>query len=178
MGCASFLGFNLAALLSAVVAVGCGGSGPPPRAPQSVSTAPLGSPAIRRAIESREEGQTKPTAKIAEPEKDANAYRSKLLVWFNTGFRLPTGIVPCSELKRLITRVTVTLGEERRVTSYSVTEASGNSVFDERARSSIDRIVGKSLPAPPPLYPEFNPRTLAIVFSGRDARCDDDARRD
>ena len=133
---------------------------------------------IRRALESRpEQGQTKPAAKSTEPEKGVSPYRAKLLAWFNTGFLLSKGIVPCSELKGLRTRVTVTFGEERRVTNYSVTEASGNSLFDERARASMDRLVGELLPPPPPLYPEFNPRTLAIVFSGRDAACDDDAPR-
>jgi hypothetical protein len=100
-------------------------------------------------------------------------YRAKILAWFNARFRQPLGEVPCSELKKLGTSVSVSVGGDRRVTAYSVTNASGNGVFDERARSTMDRIVGEELPPPPPLYPDILGTTIPVRFSGREAQCDD-----
>lgn len=100
-------------------------------------------------------------------------YRAKLLAWFNSRFQQPMEI-PCSELKKLGTSVAVQVGGDRRVTSYSITGPSGNAVFDQRARSTMDRIVGEELPPPPPLYPDILGSTQAVRFSGRDAQCSDD----
>lgn len=100
-------------------------------------------------------------------------YRAKLLAWFNSRFQQPLE-VPCAELKKLGTSVAVQVGGDRRVTSYSITGPSGNAVFDQRARATMDRIVGEELPPPPPLYPDILGTTQAVRFSGRDAKCSDD----
>lgn len=100
-------------------------------------------------------------------------YRAKILAWFNARFRQPVGEVPCAELKKLGASVSVNVSGDRRVGSYSVTGASGNSAFDQRARSTMDRIIGEELPPPPPLYPDILSTTIAVRFSGREASCDD-----
>lgn len=100
-------------------------------------------------------------------------YRAKILAWFNARFRQPTGEVTCAELKKLGASVAVNVSGDRRVAGYSVTGASGNAIFDERARTTMDRIVGEELPPPPPLYPDILSTTIAVRFSGRDASCDD-----
>jgi hypothetical protein len=100
-------------------------------------------------------------------------YRARLLAWFNARFQQPLEI-PCSELKKLGVSVAVQVGGDRRVTGYSIIGASGNTVFDQRARSTMDRVVGEELPPPPPLYPDILGTTQAVRFSGRDAQCSDD----
>ena len=100
-------------------------------------------------------------------------YRAKILAWFNARFRQPLGEVPCAELKKLGVSVSVNVSGDRRVSGYSVTGESGNGVFDARARSTMDRIVGEELPPPPPLYPDILSTTISVRFSGRDASCDD-----
>jgi hypothetical protein len=100
-------------------------------------------------------------------------YRARILAWFNARFRQPVGEVPCGELKKLGASVSVNVSGDRRVGGYSVTGASGNAIFDERARSTMDRIVGEELPPPPPLYPDILSTTISVRFSGRDASCDD-----
>ncbi|HET9956035.1 MAG TPA: energy transducer TonB [Polyangiaceae bacterium] len=104
-----------------------------------------------------------------------SAYRAKILAWFNARFRPPTGEIPCAELKKLTSRVVVAVGQDRRVTSYEVVSPSGNSIFDERTRSTMDRIVGEELPPPPPLYPDILGTTQPVSFSGRSAQCNDTA---
>jgi hypothetical protein len=101
-----------------------------------------------------------------------SAYRAKLLAWFNSRFQQPME-VPCAELKKLGTSVAVQVGGDRRVTGYSLVGPSGNAVFDQRARATMDRIVGEELPPPPPLYPDILGTTQSVRFSGRDAQCSD-----
>jgi hypothetical protein len=101
-------------------------------------------------------------------------YRAKILAWFNARFRQPTGEIACAELKKLGASVAVNVSGDRRVSGYSVTGASGNAIFDDRARTTMDRIVGEELPPPPPLYPDILSTTISVRFSGREASCDDD----
>lgn len=101
-----------------------------------------------------------------------SAYHAKLLAWFRVRFKEPTE-VPCAELKKLNTSVTVQVSGERSVSGYSVTGLSGNAVFDARARATMDGTVGQELPPPPPLYPDILGSTLAVRFSGKDAQCSD-----
>jgi hypothetical protein len=99
-------------------------------------------------------------------------YMSKLLAWFDARFQPPVGAVECDELKKLSTSVQVSVGPDRHVTGYSVLSPSGNGPFDERAKTTMDRIVGEELPPPPPLYPDILSTTLPVRFSGKKAQCE------
>ena len=100
-------------------------------------------------------------------------YRARIIAWFNARFRQPVGEVPCAELKKLGASVSVNVSGDRRVGGFSVTGASGNAIFDERARSTMERTIGEELPPPPPLYPDILGTTIALRFTGREASCDD-----
>lgn len=99
-------------------------------------------------------------------------YLGRILGWFNARFRPPEGEIPCAELKKLSAAVAAQVGPDRRVTGYSITRPSGNPVFDERVKSTMDRIVGEELPPPPPLYPDILGATVSPRFSGSNAQCE------
>ncbi len=103
-----------------------------------------------------------------------SAYLSKILGWFNARFRppSPSDTLTCEELKKLSSSVAVSVGGDRRITGYSITRPSGNPVFDERVKSTMDRVVGEELPPPPPLYPDILGSTVSPRFSGGSAQCD------
>lgn len=103
-----------------------------------------------------------------------SAYLGKILGWFNVRFRPPepTAELPCDVLKKLSSGVAVSVGPDRRVTGYTITSPSGNAAFDERVKSTMDRVVGEELPPPPPLYPDILGSTVNPRFSGRSAQCD------
>lgn len=101
-------------------------------------------------------------------------YLGKILAWFNVRFRppSPTDGLSCEELKKLSASVSVSIGGDRTVTSYSITRPSGNAAFDERVKSTMDNAVGQELPPPPPLYPDILGSTVSPRFSGANAQCD------
>ncbi|HYO98266.1 MAG TPA: TonB C-terminal domain-containing protein [Polyangiaceae bacterium] len=99
-------------------------------------------------------------------------YLGKILGWFNARFRPPTGEIPCDELKTLSAAVAVRVGPDRRVAGYEITRPSGNTIFDERVRTTLERMVGEELPPPPPLYPDILQTTVTPRFSGSSAQCD------
>ena len=93
-------------------------------------------------------------------------YQAKVHAWFNARFRQPTQI-ECETLKGLRASVVVTVGADRQVASYSIVRPSGNAVFDERVKSSMDNNVGQQLPPPPPLYPDILNSNVRPVFQGQ-----------
>ncbi len=99
-------------------------------------------------------------------------YRARLAAWFNSRFRPPVGEVPCAELKKLGASASVSIGADRQVSSYSL-RPSGNAVFDQRVKSTLDGAVGEQLPPPPPLYPDILDTTLPVRLSGQSAECND-----
>jgi len=99
-------------------------------------------------------------------------YLGRIAGWFNARFRPPTTEIPCAELKKLSAAVAANVGQDRRVSGYSITRPSGNAAFDERVKATMDRIVGEELPPPPPLYPDIVGSTVFPVFSGSSAQCE------
>lgn len=93
-------------------------------------------------------------------------YQAKIHAWFNARFRQPTQI-ECETLKGLRASVVVTIGADRQVASYSIVRPSGNAVFDERVKSSMDNNVGQQLPPPPPLYPDILNSNVRPTFQGQ-----------
>src|SRR5690606_680438 len=87
-------------------------------------------------------------------------YLAKILAWFNARFQPPVGQIPCDELKALSAGVAVMVGSDRQITGYTITSPSNNPIFDERVKSTLERIVGEQLPPPPPLYPDILESTV------------------
>jgi hypothetical protein len=98
-------------------------------------------------------------------------YKVKIASWFNRYFEPPVGAIPCTELKSLRAKVTVQVGVDREVTGFVVASPSGNSVFDARVQSTMQSLIGRELPPPPPLYPDILGSAVFPVLSGRDAPC-------
>lgn len=98
-------------------------------------------------------------------------YRVKLQAWFRAGFAYPTNEIPLDVLCGLHTRVNVSVGGDRSVTSFSLTSASGNAIFDARVQSHMQGKVGKMLPPPPPKYPDILTSILQTNFSGKIPKC-------
>lgn len=99
-------------------------------------------------------------------------YMAKILAWFNARFTPPVGEVPCEELKKLRSSVSVSVGGDRTVTGFSVRSPSGNAVFDARVQKVMQGVVGAELPPPPPLYPDILGSVVSPVFSGQAAKCE------
>jgi len=93
-------------------------------------------------------------------------YMAKLSAWFNARFSQPQEI-PCEERKKLSASVSVSVSGTRAVGGYSIGRASGNSVFDDRVRATLDRVRGEELPPPPPLYPDILGATVPVRFQGQ-----------
>jgi hypothetical protein len=102
----------------------------------------------------------------------AKTYKVKILSWFNARFRPPVGEVPCEVLKTLTASASATVSPGRTVTGYTLTQPSGNAVFDARARNALDGMVGQQLPPPPPLCTTCAvPSVVSVTFSGRNTQC-------
>ena len=100
-------------------------------------------------------------------------YEQKLINWFNSRFKPPgSDEIPCEELKRLSSGVSVSVGGDRTVSSFSVTRPSGNAIFDARVQSTLQGTVGAELPPPPPLYPDILPPSIRPTFSGKASKCE------
>ena len=93
-------------------------------------------------------------------------YRSKLDSWFSSRFRI-RGEIPFETLKTLRAKVVVEVSEDRTVKSFRIVTPSGNEVFDEKLRQSLEAIRASDaeLPPPPPMYPDILGQTLSLSFS-------------
>jgi len=93
-------------------------------------------------------------------------YRVKISSWFNARFKRPTGEIPCPELKKLRASVVANVSGERSVSGYSIVKPSGNSVFDDRVKSTLDAIVssGAEIPPPPPDYADILGASISVAF--------------
>ncbi|HSC89971.1 MAG TPA: TonB C-terminal domain-containing protein [Polyangiaceae bacterium] len=98
-------------------------------------------------------------------------YKAKLAAWFNSRFKPPEDAIPCEELIKLGTSVSVRVGSDRSVAGFSITSPSGNAVFDAKVQSTLQNLVGQELPPPPPLYPDILESTLYPRLSGAGRKC-------
>ena len=129
------------------------------------------------APQMQEEGHADGSADGTETDplkaRAVDLYRNRILAWFNARFRPPVDQIPCAELKELGASVTVLVGGDRSVSSYTITRPSGNAIFDGKVRSTLDALIGQELPPPPPLYPDILGSAVHPRLSGAGARCDD-----
>lgn len=99
-------------------------------------------------------------------------YRVKIIGWFNARFKVPVGQIPCDQLKKLSSKVVASVSSDGTVTGFSVTSASGNSIFDGRVQSAMQGSVGQQVPPPPPMYPEVLPPSISLNFTGSSQKCE------
>jgi hypothetical protein len=92
-------------------------------------------------------------------------YRIKIASWFNARFKRPTEI-PCDVLKTLRASATAQVSGERTVSGFAITKESGNQVFDDRVKSTLEGIVSGAaeLPPPPPNYPDILGTSISVAF--------------
>lgn len=101
----------------------------------------------------------------------ADVYRSRLVAWFSSRFRVSGSGLPQSTLTKLRAQATVQLGPDRRVLGYTL-RSSGNAVFDAAARAALESAKGQLLPPPPQNYPDLAQTTISITFVCKEGRCD------
>jgi hypothetical protein len=99
-------------------------------------------------------------------------YRMKIIGWFNARFVPPEEGAPCEELKKLSAGVVASVGPDRTVTGYTLARPSGNPIFDQRVESTMQRVVGQTLPPPPPLYPDILSSSQSLTLSGQSLKCE------
>lgn len=98
-------------------------------------------------------------------------YRAKIAGWFQVRFRPPSDL-PCEVVHGLSSSAQITVGPDRTITGYTLTQPSNNGEFDAKVKATLDGVVGQQLPPPPPLYPDLSPGTLLHPsFSGKAAQC-------
>jgi hypothetical protein len=92
-------------------------------------------------------------------------YRAELVAWFQARFNI-RGKIPFDVLKSLSAHVVAQIGGDRKVSGWSLTNGSGNDVFDATVKSTMDGIVasGAVLPPPPPAYPDILKSSLPVGF--------------
>ena len=79
-----------------------------------------------------EEGEGSPDGVKEGTETDPlkarviSQYQAKIAGWFNVRFHPPVGEIPCDELKKLSSGVSVNVGPDRTVTGYAVASPSGH----------------------------------------------------
>lgn len=100
-----------------------------------------------------------------------DVYRSRLVAWFSSRFRVSGSGLPQSTLTKLRVQATVQISPDRRVAGYTMT-SSGNGVFDAAARAALESAKGQELPPPPESYPDLFQTTISLTFVCKEGRCD------
>lgn len=93
-------------------------------------------------------------------------YRAQIDAWFSSRFHSRIrGKIPFEQLKALRSLVHVSVGADRKVSSYTIAPT-GNSTFDAEVQGTLSTIQanGAELPAPPPMYPDLLEKNLSIGF--------------
>ena len=104
-----------------------------------------------------------------------SAYQGKLAGWFNARFRppeAPADKAECEAMKKLSANAVVSVSADRTVSGYSLVRPSGNAIFDDRVRATLDGAKGEALPPPPPLYPDILNESLSVRLSGQKITCE------
>lgn len=101
----------------------------------------------------------------------ADVYRSRLIAWFSSRFRVSGSGLPQSTLTKLAVGATVQIAGGRTVGGYTMT-SSGNAVFDAAARAALEGAKGQTLPPPPENYPDLVQAQISLTFVCKEGRCD------
>lgn len=100
-----------------------------------------------------------------------DVYRSRIIAWFSSRFRVSGSGLPQDQLGKLRSSASVTLSADRHVVSYTLTP-SGNAVFDAAARATLEATKGAQIPPPPENYPDIVQTQISLTFVCKEGRCD------
>ncbi len=95
-----------------------------------------------------QEGDEQGVQEGTATREEGDIYAGTLYGIFRRGWTVPPTI-PEEELRTLSSNVTVTISAEGSVTSFDITNPSGNADFDLSVRQRLDNLVGSQLPEPP-----------------------------
>lgn len=103
---------------------------------------------------------------------EGDLYAGRLSVFFRRGWQVPTTLSR-EELRPLVTRVSVRIGDDLRVLSFRVVRGSGNPDYDLAVEQQLQRLVDAQSVIPPPpdeVASNYVGREVGFNFLGRDAR--------
>lgn len=121
--------------------------------------------ATAASTEGSEQGAANGTETDPLKARAADMYRAELQAWFAQRFDI-RGKIPFDTLKKLRAAARVSVGPDRKVTSFTIGRPSGDPTFDAAVESTLSRIqsTGVELPAPPPMYPDILGSSLPVGF--------------
>jgi hypothetical protein len=121
-------------------------------------------PTTAASTEGSEQGAANGTETDPLKARAADMYKAQLAAWVMSRFDI-RGKIPFDTLKTLRAVANVSV-EDRKITSFSITKPSGDSLFDGEVTSTLQRIQssGTELPAPPPMYPEMLAKSQTFSF--------------
>jgi hypothetical protein len=90
-------------------------------------------------------------------------YKAKLDAFFSSRFQM-RGKLPFDELKTLRAVAVVNISPDRTVTSFTIAKPSGNSVFDDELRSTLQTLIANGTELPPPPSPELLSSSQSFAF--------------
>lgn len=122
--------------------------------------------AAAASTEGSEQGAANGTETDPLKARAADMYRAQLQAWFAARFDI-RGKIPFDKLKKLHAAVRVSVGPDRKVTSFTLGRPSGDPTFDATVEATLSRIQssGVELPAPPDMYPDILGSSLPVGFS-------------
>jgi hypothetical protein len=122
-----------------------------------------GAVATAAPVEGSEQGAANGTETDPLKARAADMYKAQLQAWFGSRFHIG-GKIPFDHLKTLHALVRVTVTDDRKVGSFSITKPSGDPTFDSEVQATLTQIQasGVELPAPPPMYPEMLGKSLSV----------------
>jgi hypothetical protein len=121
---------------------------------------------VKEVEQTLEEDEAQNVPELSEEGAERDLYRMKVIGWLNVRFQPPKDQVPCEVLRTLSAVVTVQVGGDRSVASFSVASPSGNAVFDASVQATMNAMVGQILPPPPELYPDILGSSVTTRMSG------------
>jgi outer membrane biosynthesis protein TonB len=122
-------------------------------------------------VEGHQDGVAEGTETDPLKARAVDLYRARIIGWFSSRFRVSGSGLSPEDLAKHRVGATVTLSDDRRVTSYSITP-SGNAAFDAAAVKTLEAAKGDTIPPPPENYPDVVQHQIRLTFVCREDRCD------
>jgi hypothetical protein len=149
--------------------------GPPPENAQLAELLHLGDRAqmfAELAEAAEREGEPEGVEGGFDTAREGDLYLGQFVMFFRRGWTTPTTIDP-EALRGLRATMDVEIAADGRITGATLTEESGDALFDQSVRDRIEALqsAGATIPEPPePVRDQYYGRTRSVRFHGRDAR--------